>query len=83
VQIDPSLPLHELASNLRKVFSGIVAGNVKPAGLEAIRKHGHFQICGHAEIMRSLDALLSAFIQDQRMQLPGRSSYKPCYKVIA
>ncbi len=83
VQIDRSLPLHELAANLRKVFSAIVAGNVKPEGLEAIRKHGNFEICGDGEIMRSLDALLGAFVQDQRMQLPGRSVYKPCYKVLA
>ncbi len=83
VQIDRSLPLHELAANLRKVFSGIVAGNVKPEGLKAIRKHGNFEICGDSEIMNSLDALLAAFVQDHRMQIPGRSAYKPCYRVIA
>lgn len=83
VQIDRSLPLHQLAANLRKVFSGIVAGNVKPEGLKAIRKHGNFEICGDSEIMNSLDALLAAFVHDHRMQLPGRSVYKPCYRVIA
>jgi len=83
VQIDRSLPLHELAANLRKAFSGIVAGNVKPEGLKAIRKHGNFEICGDSEIMNSLDALLAAFVHDHRMQIPGRSVYKPCYKVIA
>jgi len=83
VQIDRALPLHELASNLRKVFSGIVAGNVKPEGLKAIRKYGNFEICGDSEIMNSLDALLAAFVRDHRMQIPGRSVYKPCYKVVA
>lgn len=83
VQIDRSLPLHELAANLRRVFSGIVAGNVKPEGLKAIRKHGNFEICGDSEIMNSLDALLAAFVHDHRMQIPGRSVYKPCYRVIA
>jgi hypothetical protein len=83
VQIDRSLPLHELAANLRKVFSGIVAGNVKPEGLETIRKHGNFEVCGDREIMQSLDALLTAFVQDNRMKLPGQSVYQPCYKVIA
>lgn len=83
VQIDRLLPLHALASNLRKVFSGIVAGNVKPAGLEAIRKHGNFEICGDPEIMRSLDALLAAFVRDHRMKLPARTEYKPCYRVVA
>jgi hypothetical protein len=83
VQIDRTLPLHELAANLRKVFSGIVAGNVKPEGLKAIRKHGNFEICGDSEIMNSLDALLAAFVHGHRMQIPGRSAYKPCYRVIA
>jgi len=83
VQIDRSLPLHELAANLRRVFSGIVAGNVKPDGLEAIRRHGHFEIRGEREVMQSLDALLAAFVKDNRMKLPGGMAYKPCYRVIA
>lgn len=83
VQIDRSLPLHELAANLRRVFSGIVAGNVKPEGLEAIRQHGHFEIRGEREVMQSLDALLAAFVKDNRMKLPGSRAYKPCYRVIA
>ncbi|HMB60325.1 MAG TPA: pyrimidine/purine nucleotide monophosphate nucleosidase domain-containing protein, partial [Xanthomonadales bacterium] len=82
VQIDRTLPLHEMAANLRRVFSGIVAGNVKPEGLEAIRKHGHFEIFGDQEIMQSLDALLSDFVRDNRMKLPGGNKYKPCYRVV-
>jgi hypothetical protein len=83
VQIDRSLPLHHLAANLRRVFSGIVAGNVKPEGLEAVRQHGHFEICGEREIMQSLDGLLAAFVQDNRMKLPGSNVYKPCYRIVA
>jgi hypothetical protein len=83
VQIDRSLPLHQMAANLRRVFSGIVAGNVKPDGLEAIRRHGHFEIRGEREVMQSLDALLAAFVQGNRMKLPGGMAYKPCYRVIA
>ena len=83
VLIDRSLPLHQLAANLRRVFSGIVAGNVKPEGLQAIRRHGHFEICGEREIMQSLDALLAAFVKDNRMKLPGEKVYTPCYRIIA
>jgi len=83
VQIDRSLPLHELAANLRRVFSGIVAGNVKPEGLAAIRCHGHFEISGEPEVMRSLDELLAGFVTDKRMKLPGGKEYNPCYRIIA
>ena len=83
LKIDRSLPIHELAANLRRVFSGIVAGNVKPEGLEAIRQHGHFEIRGETDIMQSLDALLADFVRDNRMKLPGTSQYKPCYRVVA
>ena len=71
VEIDRALPLHQMAANLRRVFSGIVAGNVKPEGLKAMRQHGHFEIRGEREIMQSLDALLAAFVKDNRMKLPG------------
>jgi len=81
VKIDRSLPLHELAANLRRVFSGIVAGNVKPEGLAAIRRHGHFEISGEPEVMRSLDSLLAAFVKDKRMKLPGGGAYEPCYRI--
>lgn len=71
----------ELAANLRKVFSGIVAGNVKSGGIKAIRKHGPFMISGDRKIMGLMDKLLASFVSQQRMKLPG-SEYIPCYKVI-
>lgn len=74
-------PVHKLAANLRRVFSGVVAGNVKDEGIRAIEKHGLFEICGDKEIMGPMDELLSAFVEQQRMKLPG-SKYEPCYKVI-
>ncbi len=82
VQIDRGLPIHELAANLRRMFSGIVAGNVKPDGLEAIRRHGNFEIRGDREIMELLDVLLASFVNDNRMKLPGGKRYTPCYRVI-
>jgi len=71
---------HLLAADLRRAFSGIVAGNVKEDGLREIAKHGPFEIDGDPEIMRHLDALLTSFVEQQRMKLPG-SKYVPCYRV--
>ena len=71
---------HELAADLRRAFSGIVAGNVKEEGLREIAAHGPFEIDGDPEIMRALDALLTSFVAQQRMKLPG-STYIPCYRV--
>jgi predicted Rossmann-fold nucleotide-binding protein len=74
-------PPHELAADLRRAFSGIVAGNVKEEGIRAIERHGPFQIDGDHEIMRALDQLLAAFVEQRRMKLPG-SEYQPCYNVV-
>ena len=41
-------PRHELAANLRRAFSGIVAGNVKEQGIAAIEEHGPFELRGDA-----------------------------------
>ena len=35
-----------LAADLRRAFSGIVAGNVKEDGMRAIEQHGPFEIDG-------------------------------------
>jgi predicted Rossmann-fold nucleotide-binding protein len=76
-------PRHELAADLRRAFSGIVAGNVKEEGIRAIELEGPFQIDGEADIMRALDELLKAFVVQHRMKLPGGTAYVPCYKVLA
>jgi hypothetical protein len=75
-------PRHELAADLRRAFSGIVAGNVKEEGIRAIEKDGPFEIDGDPEIMKALDHLLQAFVQQHRMKLPGGSAYVPCYRVL-
>jgi predicted Rossmann-fold nucleotide-binding protein len=72
---------HELAANLRRAFSGVVAGNVKESGIRAIEKYGHFEISGDLEIMEPMDALLSSFVLQGRMKLPGMT-YTPCYRII-
>ena len=71
---------HELAADLRRAFSGIVAGNVKEDGMRRIEAHGPFEIHGDPDIMQALDALLRAFVQQRRMKISG--DYKPCYKVV-
>ena len=71
---------HRLAANLRRAFSGIVAGNVKADGMRAIADFGPFELSGDAEIMRLLDELLAAFVAQGRMKLPG-SVYRPCYRL--
>jgi predicted Rossmann-fold nucleotide-binding protein len=69
-----------LASNLRRVFSGIVAGNVKDEGIRAIEQYGHFEIRGDASIMDPMDALLASFVAQERMKLPG-TKYTPSYRI--
>ena len=82
-----NLVLHEdqaseqLAANLRRVFSGIVGGNVKDEGIKSIEKYGPFEIKGERALMKKIDRLLESFIKQGRMKLPG-SAYTPCYKII-
>ena len=73
-------PLHQLAANLRRALSGIVAGNVKDSGIQAIEAHGVFELSGDVEIMQSLDRLLQQFVDQRRMKL-NSSRYRPCYKI--
>lgn len=79
--INYDLETATLAANLRRVFSAIVAGNVKSQGIKAIRENGPFEISGDKQIMKLMDNLLASFVKQQRMKLPG-SEYVPCYKVI-
>jgi len=81
LDVSRAQPRHRLAGDLRRVFSGIVAGNVKESGLAAVEARGPFQIHGDADLMAALDALLARFIAQGRMRLPGRA-YRPCYTVV-
>ena len=73
-------PAEQLACNLRKAFSGIVAGNVKDQGIKAIEQHGPFKLSGDNNLMQLMDKLLQDFVDQQRMKLPG-STYIPCYEI--
>ena len=74
-------PPHALAADLRRAFSGIVAGNVKEQGIQAIEAHGPFELHGDKELMTLLDGLLAGFVAQKRMKLAGE--YRPCYRLVA
>jgi predicted Rossmann-fold nucleotide-binding protein len=72
---------HLLAADLRRAFSGLVAGNVKESGIRAIEEHGPFEIRGDPRIMAALDELLASFVAQKRMKLPGQE-YVPFYRIV-
>ena len=80
LDISESLPKHKLAANLRRVFSGIVSGNVHEDTLARIEEQGPFAINGSGRIMTLLDKLLAAFVEQRRMKLAS-ADYVPCYRV--
>lgn len=75
-------PSHVLAAELRRAFTGIVAGNVKEDGVRAVASHGRFKLQADARIAQALDRLLTAFVEQGRMRLPGKH-YEPCYEVVS
>ena len=74
-------PASDLAFNLRRAFSGIVAGNVREAGIALVEKHGPFELRGDRRIIASLGRLLEAFVAERRMRVSDPNSYVPCYRV--
>ncbi|MDJ0940241.1 MAG: nucleotide 5'-monophosphate nucleosidase PpnN [Woeseiaceae bacterium] len=80
LNINEDLDTHELAANLRRVFSGIVSGNVREDTAAAIDRHGPFEINGSGRIMSLLDNLLAAFVEQRRMKIAS-ADYVPCYRI--
>ncbi len=75
-------PVHELAAELRRAFSGIVAGNIKEFGVRAVEEHGPYQLRGEPDLVASLGELLAAFVAQGRMKLdPGK--YTPCFELVS
>ncbi len=58
LKLYPDQPVEVLAADLRRAFSGIVAGNVKEVGIQAIEKYGPYKLHGDPEMMRRMDDLL-------------------------
>lgn len=81
LQIHKDQPAFMLAANLRRAFSGLVAGNVKEQGIRAVEEQGHYEISGDPEIMAGMDKLLTSFARHHRMKLPGKT-YVPCYRIV-
>ena len=81
LDLDPDQDKAQLAGNLRRVFSSIVAGNVKEEGVREVEKHGPFRINGTPEMMALMDEMLKSFVAQGRMKLPGKA-YVPCYEVV-
>ena len=71
---------HRLAADLRRAFSGIVAGNVKERGIRLIEENGPFEIHAAPEIAGPLDELLRVFVAERRMKLVGE--YRPSYRIV-
>ena len=82
LKLYPDQPVEVLAADLRRAFSGIVAGNVKEVGIRAIEEFGPYKIHGDREMMRRMDDLLQGFVAQHRMKLPG-TAYIPCYEICA
>ena len=81
LELERDMETHALAANLRRAFSGLVAGNIRDEGIRAIAEHGPFEIRGDATIMQHMDQLLTSCVEQGRMRLPGQP-YEPCYRVI-
>jgi pyrimidine/purine-5'-nucleotide nucleosidase len=75
-------PPHELAANLRRAFSGVVAGNIREQGRALVERDGPFELHGDRVIGKALDTVLRRFVAERRMTLPGRE-YTPCYRLAA
>jgi predicted Rossmann-fold nucleotide-binding protein len=83
LELSRDQPAHSLAFNLRRAFSGIVAGNVREAGIARVERHGPFELRGDAKIIGALGALLQDFVTERRMRLSEPSAYVPCYRIVA
>ena len=79
LQLSLDQPVHERAVNLRRVFSALVAGNIREPVVHEIETRGPFEISGDKRLMQNLDALLATFVAQKRMKLSG--DYKPVYRI--
>jgi hypothetical protein len=73
----------DLAINLRRAFSGIVAGNVREQGVRLVAEKGPFELRGDRAIAGALDRLLRGFVAERRMKLSDPQGYTPCFRVLA
>ena len=81
LQLHRDLGAFELAAQLRRAFSGIVAGNVKTFGIQQIAQKGPFQLRADTELVGHLQQLLNGFISQGRMKL-GAGPYRACFELV-
>ncbi len=79
LNVDPQDQPHLFAATLRRIFSAIVWGNVKPEGVEAISEFGPLDITGDPQVLGHVDRLLADFVAQGRMRLTGE--YTPVYRI--
>jgi len=81
LQLRQDQPTDSLALNLRRAFSGIVAGNVRETGIALVERMGPFELRGDVKILTAIDRLLEDFVEQQRMKLTDPADYVPCYRI--
>jgi predicted Rossmann-fold nucleotide-binding protein len=65
------------AGLLRRVFSAVVSGNVRPEGIKAVEAQGPFRLRGDRALVSAVDGLLSELAAQGRMSKSG--PYRPSY----
>jgi predicted Rossmann-fold nucleotide-binding protein len=83
LELHRNQPAHRLAFQLRRAFSGVVAGNVREAGIARVEKYGPFELRGDPDVIAALGQLLQDFVTERRMRLSEPSAYVPCYRIVA
>ncbi|MCB2187022.1 MAG: nucleotide 5'-monophosphate nucleosidase PpnN [Deltaproteobacteria bacterium] len=68
---------YKLAAMLRRAFSAVVSGNVRPEGMAAVAREGPFRFGGDPDLVAGLGELLGALAAQGRMKLGG--AYRPSY----
>lgn len=81
LQLHREQAVFQLMAELRKAFSGIVAGNVKESGTRAVAAHGPYQLSGDADVIERLSGLLQSFADQGRMKIDA-ASYRPCFEIV-
>ena len=81
LELDKDQQPQNLACELRRLFSGIVTGNIKTEVRRSIDSQGPFEIKADTQLVAAIDQLLNRLINEKRMKMDG--DYRPCYKMIS
>jgi len=79
LRVSPEQKTFERLVEFRKIFSTIVAGNVKPDGIAAVAEKGKYQINIDKKYTVPLAELLSSFVAENRMKIS--KIYEPCFEI--